>query len=38
MVTAGDPAKCNVKQMRIELTMLDFCPGGKRALPAHHMD
>ena len=35
MAAAGDPAKCDPKQMSIELAMLDFCPGGKRALQAH---
>ena len=35
MAMAGDPARRNLKWMSIELAMLDFCPGGKQALPAH---
>ena len=31
-----DPAKCDLKQMICELTMLDFHPGRKRALPVSH--
>ena len=32
---ANDPAKYNVKRLRIELTMLDFRLGAERALPVH---
>ena len=27
-----DPTKCSLKRMRIELAVLDFCPGEKQAL------
>ena len=33
--TAVDPAKRDVERTRIELAMLDFRPGSKRAPPAH---
>ena len=33
-----DPAKRGPERTRIELTMLDFRPWGKRALPAHRAD
>jgi putative transposon-encoded protein len=33
--TAVDPAKRDVERTRIELAMLNFCPGPERALPAH---
>ena len=32
---AFDPAKDCEKRTRIEPGMLDFCPGEKRAMPAH---
>ena len=34
MTNAVNPAKCGLEWMRIELAMLDFCPGAKQALPA----
>ena len=34
MTNAVNPAKCGLERMRIELAMLDFCPGAKQALPA----
>jgi len=35
---AIDPAKRGLERTRIELAVLDFCPGAKRAPPAHRAD
>ena len=38
MSNAPDPARNGLKQMRIELDILNFHPGEKRVLPAHQAD
>jgi len=38
MSAAVDPANRSLKQLRIELAMLNFCPGADQASPACHTD